>query len=351
MEVAGKRLTVMGLGRHGGGVGAARWLAEHGARVTITDRLPAEALGNSIVELAGVPIERWRLGEHDERDFRACDALVVNPAVRPDERWVQLAAASGATLTSEIELLLSVCPALVVGVTGSVGKSSTASMLDQILQAAGRRSWLGGNIGGSLLGDAAQMCRDDVVVLELSSFQLYWLSAAARMPQLALVTNCEPNHLDWHPTFDHYRQSKQRLLCGQQPGDRYILSAALADDPAWQRPWPGERLAAGRLAASESLSADGSHQRDNANLAAAAAIALGCERPAISAGLAAFRGLPHRLQRIDLGGQRHVIDDSKATTPTATLAAIEAVAAKAWWLIGGANKGADFAPLIERLAD
>ncbi|HEY5314213.1 MAG TPA: Mur ligase family protein, partial [Pirellulales bacterium] len=243
MEVAGKRVTVMGLGRHGGGVGAARWLAQQGARVTVTDQLPAEALQASVAALAGVAIEHWQLGGHDEQTFRACDWLVVNPAVRPGEPLVQLAVRCGARVTSEIELFLSNCPARVVGVTGSVGKSSTACMLHHIFQAAGVRSWLGGNLGGSLLSDLAAMQPQDWVVLELSSFQLDWLSRDMRMPELAVVTNCQRNHLDWHGTIEHYRQAKQRLLAGQQPGDRYLLGDALLSDPAWQGPWPGQRVA------------------------------------------------------------------------------------------------------------
>ncbi|HWC88684.1 MAG TPA: Mur ligase family protein [Pirellulales bacterium] len=351
MEVAGKRVTVMGLGRHGGGVGAARWLAQQGARVTITDQLPADALEASIAMLAGIPIESWKLGGHDEQSCCTCDWLVVNPAVRPGESLVQRAAQCGARITSEIELFLSRCPARIAGVTGSVGKSSTAWMLHHIFQAAGMRSWLGGNLGGSLLSDLAAMQPDDWVVLELSSFQLHWLSRGMRMPALAVVTNCQPNHLDWHGTLEHYRQSKQRLLAGQRPGDRYVLGSRLASDPAWQGPWPGRALAAWPLERIGPLTVVGRHQRENAALAAAAAEAAGCDPAAIATGLAAFSGLPHRLQWVGRQGGRNVVDDSKATTPASTLAAIEAIERRAWWLIGGADKGSEFEPLLARLAE
>jgi UDP-N-acetylmuramoylalanine--D-glutamate ligase len=350
MEGAGKRVTVMGLGRHGGGAGAARWLALQGARVTVTDRLPAEALQASLTALAGVPIERWQLGGHDEQHFRACDWLVVNPAVRPGEPLVQLAAECGARITSEIELFLDRCPARVVGVTGSVGKSSTAWMLHHIFQAAGMRSWLGGNLGGSLLSDLAAMRPWDTVVLELSSFQLFWLTRGVRMPELAVVTNCQPNHLDWHPTLEHYRRAKQRLLAGQRPGDRYVLGRELASDPTWQEPWPGRLIASWPLDAIGPLNVAGRHQLGNGALAAAVAKAAGCDPAAIRAGLAAFRGLPHRLESIGRHGGRQWVDDSKATTPASTIAAIEAIDRRAWWLIGGADKGSDFEPLIDRLA-
>ena len=223
-------------------------------------------------------------------------------------------------------------------------------MLHQILQAAGMRSWLGGNFGGSLLAEAGRYAsRTTAVVLELSSFQLHWLSPEMQMPQLAVVTNCQPNHLDWHPTLEHYRQAKQRLLARQRPGDTYVLGHVLADDPAWQGPWPGEPLQPGRRPRSANSKLPVAISVQNAALAAAAAASAGCDRPAIAAGLAAFRGLPHRLQTVGWLGSRHWIDDSKATTPASTLAAIDTIDSPAWWLIGGADKGSDFAPLVDRL--
>ena len=212
MQLYGQRATVMGLGRHGGGVGAARYLAEQGARVTVTDLADADALADSLDELAGAGIERFHLGGHREADFTEADLVVVNPAVRPDNPFVELARTAGARITSEIELFLDACPAPVIGVTGTTGKSTTAAMIAAALDAAGRRSWLGGNIGRSLLADLPRIRSDDWVVLELSSFQLHWLGENVRWPRLAVLTNFAPNHLDWHGSVEHYRQSKQRLL-------------------------------------------------------------------------------------------------------------------------------------------
>ena len=161
----------MGLGRHGGGVAAARWLAREGALVTVTDLADADSLTASrrrIGRRADRP--RWTFGRHDERDFADAEAIVVNPAVRPDHPLVTLARRRGVQITSEIELFLDRCPASVVGVTGSNGKSTTASMLAGILSADGQRTWLGGNIGVSLLGDLSSIQAGDKVVLELSSF-------------------------------------------------------------------------------------------------------------------------------------------------------------------------------------
>ena len=223
MEVRGRRATVMGLGRHGGGVAVARWLAHNGAAITITDRAPADSLADSIAELTDVEIAAWRLGGHCDADFIGADLVIVNPAVRRDHPLVARAAARGVAITSELELFLERCPASVIGVTGSNGKSTTAAMIAEILRADGRETWLGGNIGRSLLPDLDQLSRASWAVLEISSFQLAWLSPCCPTPTAAVLTNFTPNHLDWHGTLSAYADAKRRLFSGQRPADIAIF--------------------------------------------------------------------------------------------------------------------------------
>ncbi|HEX4142558.1 MAG TPA: Mur ligase family protein [Pirellulales bacterium] len=350
MEVAGRRMTVMGLGRHGGGVAAARWLAEQGAQVTVTDVADAAALGPSIAALAGVEIAGWRLGGHEASDFSSADGVVVNPAVRPDHPLLALARAGGAMLSSEIELFLERCPATVVGVTGSNGKSSTATMLANMFKAAGRAVWLGGNIGNSLLPSLAAMGPADLVVLELSSFQLAHLSPQARFPAAAVVTNCTPNHLDWHGRLEAYMAAKRRLIECLPAGGLAVLNPHDHELSAWRvpagvktiAPWPLERVAR--------LSVPGEHQRMNAALAAAMAEALGVPAAAIGEALAAFRPLAHRQEAAGSVAGRMFIDDSKSTTPEATLAALAACPGPTWVLVGGQDKGLALEPFCRQLA-
>ena len=153
----------MGLGRFGGGVAAARWLARQGACVTVTDLADHETLADSLDALRDEPIAEFHLDGHREEDFRQAELIVVNPAVRPENRLLQLARESGAQLTSEIELFMRASPAPIIGVTGSNGKSTTAAMIAAILRAAGKRAWLGGNIGHSLLDDLPSITADDRV--------------------------------------------------------------------------------------------------------------------------------------------------------------------------------------------
>jgi UDP-N-acetylmuramoylalanine--D-glutamate ligase len=350
MKITGRRVTVMGLGRHGGGVAAARWLAEQGALVTVTDNADEPALADSLAALQGVPITRYQLGGHREDDFTATERIVVNPAVRPDSPFIAAARAAGVPLTSEVEIFLDRCPGHVVAVTGTNGKSTTTAMIAAILTADGRRTWLGGNIGRSLLPELDQMTADDWIVLELSSFQLWWLKDTARWPELAVVTNCTPNHLDWHGTFDAYQEAKRRLLVRQPADGTTVLNGA---DPIVSR-WRG--FARGRVSVVQSdqrvpaLRVPGEHNRLNAACAAAAAEAAGCPTVAIRRGLEEFSGLPHRLQFVAENTGRSFYNDSMATTPESVMAAVDTFPLGAWFLVGGYDKGFDFGPMTAKLA-
>ncbi len=306
-------------------------------------------LGESLDLLADVPIARLVLGGHDEDDFRSAEFVVVNPAVRPGHPCLQFAQASGATLTSEIELFLRRCPARVVGVTGSNGKSTTCAMLAAIFATAGRRVWVGGNFGGSLLDDVESMTPDDWVILELSSFQLARLSEGVPLPAIAVVTNCAPNHLDWHGSFAAYRAAKQRLISGQSAAGIAVLNQHDGSLDGWRSvaggtvrdAWPLERL--------PPLTIPGQHNRQNAACAAAAASAAEVSNGAVVAALAGFGGLEHRLQFVAEVAGRRYYNDSKSTTPEATLAALAAVDRPVWLLAGGQSKGVTFEPLARAI--
>lgn len=351
MDVRGQRATVMGLGRFGGGAAAARFLAECGAEVTITDLLTAEQLGDALALVSDVSVGHWRLGEHRLDDFCGADLVVVNPAVKPDNPFVAAARDAGAVLTSELELFLRACPSRqVIGVTGSNGKSTTAAMTAGIFKAAGRRAWLGGNIGISLLDCLPDIGTDDVVVLEMSSFQLARVAHDAPWPAAAIVTNCTPNHLDWHPSWGAYRAAKQRLLqhlpeCGAAIFDPHDVELA-----GWCS------LVRGRIAEPfeprrlPKLFVPGEHNRRNAALAARAAAEFGVPEDAIRRGLAMYAGLPHRLELVAEHAGQRFYNDSKATTPEAVAASLAAFDEPVWLLAGGVDKRNDLQPLAAVIA-
>ncbi|MBX3377283.1 MAG: UDP-N-acetylmuramoyl-L-alanine--D-glutamate ligase [Phycisphaeraceae bacterium] len=357
MEFAGQRITVMGLGRFGGGVGVTRFLAERGADVLVTDLDPEDKLAESlgaIRDLVDSGRVRLRLGGHNVSDFTTCDLVVANPAVpRPwENRFLRAAGAAGIPVTTEIRLLVDCLPTRdrVVGITGSAGKSTTSAMIAHALGRLGERVHLGGNIGGSLLGRA--IGPHDWVVLELSSFQLHWLGQGpAWSPRVAVITNITPNHLDWHGDMEHYRACKVSMARRDGPRDVAVLGEGVvyAD---------GRRVV--RVHAADQrgrLSVPGEHNRANARAAVLAVLAaLEKEHDSdfarrVEESLADFAGLPHRLCLIGERDGVRYFDDSKSTTPESTLLALGAFGAevaRVHLIAGGYDKGMDLTPIAQR---
>lgn len=334
----GMRVVVMGLGRFGGGLGVARWLASRGCRVTVTDRADAASLAAPVAALADLVDAgsvRLALGGHDRADFRAADLVVANPAVpRPwEDPFLGAAREVGVPITTEIRLVVErLDPDRVVGVTGTAGKSTTASMTAHLLRRLGRPVRLGGNIGGSLLAGIDAIGGDEIVVLELSSAMLHWLDADAGWPgapgwspRVAVLTNLAPNHLDWHGSFEHYERSKRVIFRHQRPG------GARVDGSVFDR-----------LRREIPLRLVGEHQQRNAATAMHAVFqAIGAAPPETAPLLADFEGLPHRLALVHESGGRRFYDDSKCTTPEGVALAIAAFPrpSRVHLIVGGADKG------------
>lgn len=333
---AGRRVLVIGLGRFGGGVGVTRWLAEQGAYVTVTDRADAASLSESLQAIAGLSVS-LQIGSHDGCDLGAADLVVVNPAVHKYTsglfaeilhrkiRW-----------TTEMNLFCERCPAPVVGVTGSYGKSTTCAILAEVLKSnrqGGSASYtgvhFGGNIGRSLLNDLPTIRPTDIVVLEMSNAQLEDLPRISWAPAIAVITNLQPQHLDRHGSFEAYVSAKLNLVRSGGPADPVIvgdlhpdadrlLAAILADSPR-------------RLVRVESptppieLTLPGRHNQANAACVWTVCRAMGIGDAAIRAALREFRGLPHRLEYVRTVDGVRYINDSKSTAPAATMIAIEAI--------------------------
>ena len=302
--LAGRRVLVMGLGRFGGGLGCVHWLLKQGAEVTITDQRSAEELASSLEQLSTLTFQA-HLGGHSHDDFAEADLVVVNPAVPQPwlNPYLQTARQAGIPLTTEIDLLVRRLDRKhCIGVTGTAGKSTTASMVHHLLENSGARAVLGGNIGGSLLPSLDAIDATTWVVLELSSAQLYWLDHCSQWsPRIAGTTNVAPNHIDWHGDEEHYRACKDAIHKHQMDGDTWIDGTSL--HPADCR-----------------LSVPGTHNRCNAALAIA--IAQATKHDIDPDSLLRFRSLPHRLCPVGAWDPPRFIDDSKSTTPEATVLAV-----------------------------
>ena len=339
----------MGLGQFGGGAAAARWLTTQGARVTVTDLAEDRELAQALESLASCNIAAIHLGGHCEADFREADLLVVNPAVRPTNPWLGIARQNGVPLTTEIDLFLQNCPAATIGVTGSNGKSTTASMIAAIFQNDGRRTWLGGNIGDSLLESLYEIRPEDSVVLELSSFQLTYIRPETRAPHIGVITSFSPNHLDWHANMDEYAAAKRILFQRQLPDDVAVINTHDRRLASWTSDLCGRLLPLVRDDELPRLSIPGWHNRMNAACAATAALATGCSRAAINCGLQGFRGLPQRMELVAEVGGRTFYNDSTSTTPESTIAALDSLDRPMFLLAGGHDKGFDFTEMVEAI--
>lgn len=230
LDLRGKRVLVMGLGTRSGGLGVTRWLVEQGAEVTVTDLRSAEELRPSLEALRGLPV-RFVLGEHRREDFEEAEIVVRNPAVPRESPWLALARAAGARIEMEMTLFFRVCPAPIIGVTGTKGKTTTATLCATILRQWKPETVLAGNLGRSAFELLPAIGPETPVVLELSSWQLEGLDEQRMSPHIAVLTTISPDHLDRYPTFEAYVDAKRAIARHQRPGDWFVVNR---DDPvAW----------------------------------------------------------------------------------------------------------------------
>lgn len=368
----------MGLGRFGGGIGVTRWLCAQGAKVLVTDVANEDQLAESLSCLEGLEVTR-RLGGHDESDLAQCDLLVVSPAVdKKRSSFFQTAIARGIPWTSEMNLFLERCRGVLVGITGTVGKSTTTAMTGTILDTGSKsakwqhgRVWLGGNIGKSLLDELPRMGERDIVVLELSSFQLEDAARIRQSPHIAVITNLRDNHLDRHGTMREYAEAKSSIFRFQKETDYLLLPTgeSLSDFQCdWngrdRLRWYGINHVSKTIRMSRSadpagawdelqltLAIPGMHNLMNAAAAVSIARILNVDDQESTRALATFGGLPHRLEFVgEFAGVKYY-NDSKATTPEAAMTSLSAFDGAVVLIVGGSDKASSFADLAKAIAN
>jgi len=370
LNLSGLRVTIIGLGREG--TALARFLAGRGARITVTDVKPAEALAECLAKLGDAPI-RFELGGHPPHVLQA-DVIFVSPGVPMEIPVLVEARRRGLLLTSEPRLLAALCPARLIGITGSSGKTTVATLVGEILSVNGMRTWVGGNIGEPLISALEEIGSADQVVAELSSFQLEYFApqpgvcaplgweilAQGYSPQIAAVLNITPNHLDRHASMAAYIEAKSHIYRYQSAGDVCVLGADIAcrisditsqtllfglkaevEEGAFSRGGRVMLRLAGReedVCGVEEIRLRGQHNVANVLAACAIAGAAGSVPEAMREAISTFEGVPHRLELVgELGGVRYY-NDSIATSPERACAALRSFDEPIILLAGGRDK-------------
>ncbi|MDR2477216.1 MAG: UDP-N-acetylmuramoyl-L-alanine--D-glutamate ligase [Treponema sp.] len=400
MDYYGMKVLIMGLGLHGGGLESARYLLRQGADLTVTDLRNEQTLAPSIEQLEAARREEGRnaaavtfvLGRHEMRDFQSADMVIKNPAVRPDSPYLR----DAKRIETDISLFLAASPARLGAVTGSKGKSGTASAIHWVLARAREAgilpgaAWLGGNITVSPLSFLDRLGEADDVTLELSSWQLGDLKGRIGptggpllKPKTATLTAIMPDHLDRYSGMETYVADKRIIYQGQNSADYTIaggdewgrhfhaesrgrplvyaaaplpqgVSGGWLEDPKG----PGCARLYGLPGCADGAVFDlvparpltpGRHQKLNLLAAGLALLGTGLPAAFVRESLETFPGIEHRLEQFHVANGVHFYNDSAATIPEAAAAAIEALGSEGPVVLvtGGTDKNLDFSPLVQ----
>ena len=352
-SLQGKKVAVLGIGVSNRPL--IKLLLDHGVSVTACDKSERENFDGFIesLEQSGAQV---RLGNGYLDDLTGFDVIFRTPGMRPDVPALEQARAAGAEITSEMEVFFDICPAPIIAITGSDGKTTTTTMISGLLKAAGYRTFVGGNIGRPLLSDVSEMTEQDMVVLELSSFQLMTMGTS---PHIAVVTNLAPNHLDVHTSMEEYVDAKRNICRHQNGTDRLILNW----DNEIAHSFEHDSSAEVTFFSRHSKLLDGTYLRDDGMICVKGRPVLNTAdillpgvhnienyMAAITAvdGLVAdevireyaktFGGVEHRIELVrELDGVRYY-NDSIASSPTRTIAGLRSFREKVILIAGGYDK-------------
>ena len=360
-NIKGKKVAVLGIGVSN--TPLIRMLLRAGVEVTACDKRRREDFDDRVEELKSLGANVC-LGEDYLEHLEGQDIIFRTPGMRPDLPQLTAAVRRGSVLTSEMEVFFQVCPCPIIGVTGSDGKTTTTTIIAELLKAAGETVYLGGNIGKPLLPDVKMMEPSDFAVVELSSVQLMTMSLS---PHIAVVTNLAPNHLDVHKSMEEYISAKKNIFLHQNRADQVVLNADNAitaafaaeapgsvtvfsrqgqpsgdavffrNDAIWLNDGGGERLILRR----EEILLPGDHNVEN-YMAAIAAVKEHVPVNVIRSFAAKFSGVEHRIELVrTLDGVRYY-NDSIASSPTRTMAGLKCFPEKVILIAGGYDKHIPF---------
>jgi UDP-N-acetylmuramoylalanine--D-glutamate ligase len=362
------RAIVLGLGTEGRAL--CRYLRRHGVAVLACDRQPPEALAAVIEELRPLGVE-FHLGPDYLSRLSEAEAIYRSPGIPLSRPEIQAAAAAGIPISSQIKLFFDLCPAPVIGVTGTKGKGTTTVLIAEMLRDGPRRVFVGGNIGAPPIDYLEELTPEDLVVLELSSFQLQDLH---RSPHVAVVLNITSDHLDYHGTREEYLRAKQSIVRHQTAADVAVVNADYPEAAHFADLTPARVLffsrqgavvpgvyveqeqlwlhlegSRQRLCAVSEVRLRGRHNLENLAAALAAARTMGAAWDRLRQVARTFPGLEHRLEPVGEIDGVSFYNDSFSTTPETTIAALQSFTEPLLLIAGGSDKGADFTALGEEI--
>lgn len=372
-----KKITVFGLGLHGGGVGTVKFLVNSGAKVIVTDIKTKEQLGESLEKLKGLKNIQYVLGQHRPEDFTKVDMVIKTPPVPWTDKNVKLALAAGVPVEGDSSIFFKLCKNPIIGVTGSKGKTTTATFIYEILKSAGKNAIKVG-IGQTSVPDKLSLLKkDSVVVFELSSWRLAALGRFHLSPQIAVFKNMLKDHLNYYKTMEAYVKDKKNIFLYQNPKDWLIVN----EDDEIVREVSKEaksqifRFSYEPINESKSVFIDndsiflndgiditkivsvadikipGKHNLSNMMAAISACHVFGISIPEIKKAVLGLKGIPHRLEFVrDYLGMRFY-NDTAATIPEATISALKSFEAPIILIAGGTDKGLDYTDIGEKIAN
>jgi UDP-N-acetylmuramoylalanine--D-glutamate ligase len=346
----GKKVLIMGLGLHGGGTGSAQFFAQIGAQVIVADLKKARDLKPSLEKLKKIKNIKYVLGGHRNQDFKNASLIIKNPAVPSDSSFLLIAKKNRIPVDTDIGIFFELCPARIIGITGTKGKSTTAALAYQLIKEH-RPAVLAGNIRTSVLEILPQISSKHQMVLELSSWQLEGLSLKQKSPWISVITRIGQEHLNRYASFKDYLKAKKLIFKFQTKKDYLILNAQDPFQKNWAREARSQVLFFNQKNLVEPLLTElrlpGKHNQENALAALAVARLLKIPETKIKKALAAFQGLEGRMELVKKIKGIQFINDTTATAPLAVIKALETLKQPIILIAGGVDKNLDYQKLAQ----
>lgn len=353
-QYQGKKVLILGLGLQGRGVGDARFFTEIGTKVTVTDLKTEKELRPSLKKLQGLDIQ-FILGRHRRQDVLNADLIIRNASVPLDSPYLELARKKNISIEMDDSLFARFCPWPIIGVTGTRGKTTTATLIYELLKGSGKTAFLAGNIYGRasllLLKKIHQEIKDGRVVLELSSWQLQAWHQARISPQIGVITNIYPDHLNFYQNIEEYINDKKAILIHQKKNDYAVLNQDDARVMALAKTIVSKRVYFDKKSfpSDWSLKLPGEHNLYNAAAAYQVGKLLSLRPQTMKAVFATFRGVAFRLEKIGEIKGIEFINDSTSTIPEATIAALKTFDCPIILIAGGSSKNLSMKPLAQTI--